>query len=228
MATSPTDAQTTTEEDVSMNSLIQKGFNSQSPKPKALGIGGSPRKNGNSDILLDRILKGAGENKIIVDKVQLREFQYQACIGCERCRKDRICTGLKDGMSLLYPRIFESQGLILVSPTHNYNVTAWMKAFIDRLYCFYNFDDNRPRGWSSRLADQGRKAVLAAVCEQADKDDMGFTLGAMRRPLEALGYEIIGELPVFGIFDRAKVKEKKDILIAASELGANMAKSFML
>lgn len=94
-------------------------------------------------------------------------------------------------MSLIYPGILESQGLILVSPTHNYNVTAWMKAIIDRLYCFYNFDDKRPRGWSSRLAGQGRKAVLAAICEQKNKDDMGFTLDAMRLPLEALGYEII-------------------------------------
>jgi multimeric flavodoxin WrbA len=223
-------SQTTNEEDVSMNSfdaLIQKGFNDQSPKPKALGIGGSPRKNGNSDVLLEHILKGVRENKIIGDKVQLREFQYQACIGCERCRKDKICTGLKDGMSLLYPRIFESQGLILVSPTHNYNVTAWMKAFIDRLYCFYNFDDNRPRGWSSQLADQGRKAVLAAVCEQVDKNDMGFTLEAMRLPLKALGYEIVGELPVFGIFDKAKVKEKKEVLISASNLGADLAKSLL-
>jgi hypothetical protein len=77
------------------------------------------------------------------------------------------------------------------------------------------------------LADQGRKAVLAAVCEQEDKNDMGFTLEAMRLPLKALGYEIIGELPVFGIFDRAKVKEKKDILITASKLGADLAKSLL-
>ena len=223
-------AQTATKEGVSINSfdaLIQKGFNHQSPKPKALGIGGSPRKNGNSDVLLEHILQGVRENKIIINKVQLRELQYQACIGCERCRKDKICTGLKDGMSLLYPRIFESQGLVLVSPTHNYNVTAWMKAFIDRLYCFYNFDDNRPRGWSSQLANQGRKAVVAAVGEQVDKYDMGFTLEAMRRPLEALGYEIIGELSVFGIFDKAKVKLKKEILIKATKLGADLAKSLL-
>jgi multimeric flavodoxin WrbA len=211
----------------SIDALIQKGFNDQSPKREVLGVGGSPRKNGNSDVLLEHILKGVRQNKISIDKVQLREFQYQACIGCERCRNDKICTGLKDGMSLLYSRIYESQGLILVSPTHHYNVTAWMKAFIDRLYCFYNFDDNRPRGWSSQLADQGRKAVLAAVCEQVDKDDMGFTLEAMRRPLEAMGYEIIGELPVFGIFDRAKVKEKKGILITAAKLGADLAKSLL-
>lgn len=207
------------------DTLIQTDLNDKSLQPKALGIGGSPRRNGNSDVLLEHILKGVRENKIIGEKFHLREFRYQSCIGCEKCRKDKICTGLKDGMSLLYPRIFESRGLILVSPTHNYNITAWMKSFIDRLYCFYNFDDNRPRGWSSQLADQGRKAVLAAVCEQEDKDDMGFTLEAMRLPIKALGYEIIGELPVFGIFDKGKVKEEAEILLTASKLGADLAKS---
>ena len=206
---------------------IKKGINGKPPKLRVLGIGGSPRKGGNSDILLKHMLKGITENKITADSFQLRDFQYQGCIGCERCRKDKICTGMKDGMSLIYPDILESQGLILVSPTHNYNVTAWMKAFIDRLYCFYNFDDNRPRGWSSRLAGQGRKAVLAAICEQENKDDMGFTLDAMRLPLEALGYEIIGELPVFSIFDRAKVKENNEILIKATKLGSDLAQSLL-
>lgn len=130
-------------------------------------------------------------------------------------------------MSLIYPDIIESKALVLVSPTHNYNVTAWMKAFIDRLYCFYNFDDNHPRGWSSRLANQGRKAVLAAICEQVDEDDMGVTLSAMRLPLEALGYEIIGELPVFKIFNKGKVKENKEILIQARKLGSDLLESIL-
>ena len=204
--------------------LVHQCVKVEPPKSKVLGIGGSPRKGGNSDILLKHILKGVSENKIIADNLQLRDFQYQGCIGCEKCRKDKICTGLKDGMSLIYPGILESQGLVLVSPTHNYNITAWMKAFIDRLYCFYNFDNNRPRGWSSRLAGQGRKAIIAAICEQENKDDMGFTLDAMRLPLKALGYEIIGELPVFSIFDKAKVKENNEILVKAIKLGSDLAK----
>ncbi|MBN2568601.1 MAG: flavodoxin family protein [Deltaproteobacteria bacterium] len=204
-------------------------MNAEPPKPKVLGVGGSPRKDGNSDILLKNILKGTNEGKISVCSysLQLRDYQYQGCIGCERCRKDKICTGLRDGMSLIYPDIIESKALVLVSPTHNYNVTAWMKAFIDRLYCFYNFDDNHPRGWSSRLANQGRKAVLAAICEQVDEDDMGVTLSAMRLPLEALGYEIIGELPVFKIFNKGKVKENKEILIQARKLGSDLLESIL-
>jgi multimeric flavodoxin WrbA len=206
---------------------IKKSINGKPPKSKVVGIGGSPRKGGNSDILLKHILKGVTENKITVDSHQLRNFQYQGCIGCEKCRKDRICTGLKDGMSLIYPDIVESQGLILVSPTHNYNVTSWVKAFIDRLYCFYEFDNNRPRGWSSSLAGQGRKAIIAAICEQKNKEDMGFTLEAMRLPLEALGYEVIGQLPVFNIFDRAKIKDNKEILIEATKLGSELAEALL-
>jgi hypothetical protein len=38
--------------------LIQKGINREPPKPKVLGIGGSPRKGGNSDVLLKQMLKG--------------------------------------------------------------------------------------------------------------------------------------------------------------------------
>ena len=205
------------------NDLMQKVDGSTPPKSKVLGIGGSPRKGGNSDIVLKNILKGVSDKEIITGRLHLKDFQFQGCIGCERCRKDKICTGLKDGMSLIYPDIIESRGLVLVSPTHNYNVTSWMKAFIDRLYCFYEFDDNRPRGWSSRLAGQQRKAVIAVICEQENKVDMGFTLDAMRLPLEALGYEIVGELPVFSIFDKAKVKENSEVLAKANELGFHLA-----
>ena len=194
---------------------------------KVLGIGASPRKNGNSDALLKQILDGAKKEGMSTETIQLREYQFQPCIGCERCRKDKICTGLHDGMQLLYPKIVESAGMVLISPTHNYNVTAWMKAFIDRLYCYYTYPDKRPGGWSSRLADQGRKAVVAAVCEQETKEDMGFTLEGMRLPIEALGYDVVGELAVFGIFDKGLVSKKEEILAKASTLGRSLAQSLL-
>ena len=56
---------------------------------------------------------------------------------------------------------------------------------------------------------------------------MGFTLEAMRLPLEALGYEVIGELPVFSIFDRAKVKDNFEILIEATKLGSELAEALL-
>ena len=104
-----------------------------------LCVGGSPRAGGNSDILVRHFLKGVQDLNITAEEVQLRDYQIQSCIGCEKCRKDKICTGIQDEMTLLYPKIIEARGLILVSPVHNYNIAALMKSFIDRLYCFYNF-----------------------------------------------------------------------------------------
>ena len=209
------------------NNLIQQSAKITPPQPQVLGIGGSPRKGGNSDVILQQILTGAANQQLPTENIHLRDVQYQGCIGCERCRKDKICTGLRDGMSFLYPTIIESQGLVLVSPTHNYNITAWMKAFIDRLYCFYNFTNDRPRNWSSRLAGQGRKAIIAAICEQENKEDMGFTMDAMRLPLEALGYEVVGELPVFKVFEKKKVKEHEEVMLQAEKMGAELGKALM-
>lgn len=194
------------------------------PGKKVFGVSGSPRKGGNSDVILNHISKGVRQHGIPAENARLFNYDYQPCIGCEKCRKNNVCKGLNDGMHLLYPNVIESQGIVLVCPTHNYNITAWMKAFIDRLYCLYIFDNNRPRGWSSCLNGQNRKAVIAAVCEQIDKNDMGFTLEAMRRPIEALGYEVVGELAVFGIFERGAVRHEDKTLAQARELGNQLAK----
>ena len=193
------------------------------PENIVVGFSGSPRKGGNSDILLKSIMSGVNQGGVPADYYNLTTIEFKGCIGCEKCRKTKICTGLLDGMSLIYPKLFSSKGLVLVSPTHNYNVTSWMKAFIDRLYCFYNFENDRPRSWSSQLANQNRKAIVAAICEQESIEDMGFTLEAMKKPLEALGYEIIGELTVFKIFDKAKVKQDDQAMNEAYQLGQKLA-----
>ncbi len=201
-----------------------EGMNRNTTQNTVLGISGSPRKGGNSDILLHYILKGAEAAMMETKPVYLRDIDFSSCTGCERCRKDKICTGLQDGLTPLYPSIQQSDALVLVSPTHNYNITALMKAFIDRLYCFYDFGDARPRPWSSRLAGQGRRAVIAAIAEQEHKEDMGFALEALRLPLEALGYEIVDEVTVFSIFDAGGVKNHPDLLDRAMEAGRRLGR----
>ena len=185
-----------------------------------LGVSGSPRRGGNSDLILDNILKGTGgKTKVLY----LSDMDFSSCVGCERCRKDKTCTRFEDDFTPFYEVIKESRGLVLVSPVHNYNITSWMKAFIDRLYCFYDFDDERPRGWSSRLAGQGRFAALAIVAEQMEEKDLGVAMDALRGPIKAFGYEITGELPVLGKFEAGIVAEDPDIMEQAAELGKKLA-----
>lgn len=194
---------------------------------KVLGFSGSPRKNGNSDILLQTVLSGVREYELPAAQLNLTDIHFSGCLGCEQCRKTKVCTGLLDGMTPLYPEIYSSKGLILVSPTHNYNITSWMKAFIDRLYCFYNFENDRPRSWSSQMHNQQRKAVIVAICEQESDEDMGFTIDAMKKPLTALGYDIVGELAVMKIFDKARVKQDEEAINQAENLGKMLAEALL-
>ncbi|MGE4298428.1 MAG: flavodoxin family protein [Desulfovibrionaceae bacterium] len=188
-----------------------------------IGIEGSPRKGGNSHKLLRAVLSGARREGKAAQEVHLRDYRYDPCVGCEACRKDKACTRFHDGMTLLYPALEEARGLVLVSPVHNYNITAWMKAFIDRLYCYYDFEDTRPRAWSSRLAGQGRKAVIGVVAEQTRRADMGIALDALRLPLVALGYDIVAELPVLGLFDKGIVARHVEIMDRAMQAGLALA-----
>jgi len=128
-------------------------------------------------------------------------------------------------MQLIYPKIREASGMVLISPIYSYNMTALMKSFIDRLYCFYCFSDERPGYWSSQLADQDRKAIITVIGEQASREEggMDLTLETMRRSIEALGYEVIDELPVLGIFQKGKVKEYPQVLEQVEALGRRLA-----
>ena len=187
---------------------------------RILGISGSPRRGGNSDLILGSILKGTGADSEVL---YLSDIDFSSCVGCERCRKDKTCTRFEDGLTPWYESISQAEGMVLVSPVYNYNITSWMKAFIDRLYCFYDFDNERPRGWSSRLAGQGRAAALAIVAEQISEEDLGLTMDALRMPIEAFGYQIAGELSVMGKFEAGIVGQDPEVMQKCADLGKKLA-----
>ncbi|MCF7945330.1 MAG: flavodoxin family protein [Spirochaetia bacterium] len=174
---------------------------------KILGISGSPRKAGNTGSIISSMLKGAEQAGAETEYIQLYSHHIQGCIGCEKCRRDKTCTQFLDGMHLLYPKIEAAEGIILGSPTYNYNVTPWMKAFIDRLYPFFNFSKERPGPYSSRLAEKGKRALVFGVCEQIDPKEMGYTIVSMRDSIEALGYTIHDEMAFTAHFFANSIKK---------------------
>ncbi len=101
-------------------------------------------------------------------EIQLRDYHYLPCIGCEKCQNSTLCSGLNDGMQLIYPKLLEARGLVLVSPTHNLNVTAWMKAFIDRLYCLYQFPKTALGSIPAALPVKGEKWYSLPLANSQD------------------------------------------------------------
>jgi multimeric flavodoxin WrbA len=98
---------------------------------KVLGILGSPRKGGNTELLLEEALKGAEAEGAEVERLRLTDYNIIPCKECLACYKDGNCIILDD-MAKIYPKLLEADIILLASPIFFYGVTAWAKALIDR------------------------------------------------------------------------------------------------
>jgi len=104
---------------------------------KCLGIGCSPRKNGNTDILLQHTIKGAEEAGGDCELIYLRDYNFRPCIGCNSCAKTGECV-IKDDMQLIYPKLLETDRIILAAPIFSMGINALAKGFIDRFQRFWS------------------------------------------------------------------------------------------
>jgi len=179
---------------------------------KAVLINGSPRKHGNTSFVGSSISKLLTAGGWKVEEIELHNLDFSGCIGCERCRRDNRCSGIEDDLTPYYSMLEDSALWILGSPVHNYNITSWMKAFIDRLYCYYIFQPTVPRQYSSVLQNRGKKAVVYAVAEQTNEKDFGFAVEAMQLPLEALGIDVVGSYRFPGYFEKNSISNDPETI----------------
>ena len=98
---------------------------------KVLGLYGSPRRGGNTELLLDEALKGAAAQGARAERIRLCDFRITPCEECLSCFNDGACV-IADDMQGIYPRLLEADIVILASPIFFYGITAWAKALVDR------------------------------------------------------------------------------------------------
>lgn len=94
---------------------------------KVLILSGSPRKNGNSDLLCDEFARGAAEAGHEVEKVRVAEKNIGFCRGCYACKDTGVCV-IKDDMAELLQKMIDADVLVLAS----HSIDAQLKAVIDR------------------------------------------------------------------------------------------------
>lgn len=91
-----------------------------------LGVVGSPRRKGNTHILVSRILEGAKKEGAATEIIFLNDLTIRECDGCHVCWKGRKCSK-KDDMNNIYPKIIQSDVIIFGTPVYWYGPTALMK-----------------------------------------------------------------------------------------------------
>ena len=100
-------------------------------QPLIAAMLGSPRRNGNTQMLLEAAARGAEEEGAVVEWVRPNEMQFVACQHCGGCSATGICV-VKDDMQAVYDLIQRMDAMLLASPIYFGSVTAQVKALIDR------------------------------------------------------------------------------------------------
>jgi multimeric flavodoxin WrbA len=98
---------------------------------KATGICGSPRKNGNTEMITRHILKAAEEEGIETGLITLAGLDIRPCTACMACDKEETCP-IKDDLLPVYEKMKASDAIILTTPVYYGSATANIKALMDR------------------------------------------------------------------------------------------------
>ena len=98
---------------------------------KVLGIAGSPRRDGNTDLLLAEVMRGATSKGAEVKTIILNGLNIAPCQHCDACLETGKCR-IQDNMQMVYQELEQADRIVLASPIQFMGVTAQMKAMIDR------------------------------------------------------------------------------------------------
>lgn len=115
-----------------------------------LALQASPRKKGNTNRVLDEMIKGAEDNGHEVRKYYLQELDISPCSGCEICAKGKDCRYNDDGTEII-DQLAEGASLILASPIYFGQMTAQAKTIVDRFYSIFNNPDKKLTGKAAMI-----------------------------------------------------------------------------
>jgi multimeric flavodoxin WrbA len=132
---------------------------------KVLGILGSPRIGGNSDILLDQALAGAKDAGAEVEKIILCQKKISGCLDCGKCNVTGICV-VKDDMPEIHTKILEAGAVIHSVPVYFWTMTAQMKAYLDRWCAFFDAEWKWHKEYEPKM--KGKKIGLITICGDAN------------------------------------------------------------
>ncbi len=172
-------------------------------------LSGSPRKGGNTDLLVEAFKQGIGARHE-VEIFRVSDLNIHPCLGCNVCFKEvhHTCCQ-KDDMTELYQKLSQTDLLVIASPVYFYGISAQLKTVIDRLH--------NPIRDSFQISQMALIAVGAATLPEL----FDAILAEYRLCLNFFKLEDRGTLLVRGVKEKGEVAVT-EYINQAKELGASI------
>ena len=191
---------------------------------KVIAFAASPRKNGNTEILLDVIAKGLQEESIHVEKIRTHELGISPCTGCGKCDTLGRCV-IQDSFQGLFDSLVECDGVVFAAPLYFMNVPANGKALIDRCQSFWAA---RYRLKLDLFGGRKRPGMLVSCSGMGFGPGKAFVFRGIEDTMtyffEALGMEKMESLLFSQVDSRGAILNNSSALEKARNAGKLMAK----
>lgn len=174
-------------------------------------INGSTRVNGNTDIIIDKIIEGARSVDLVPSLIVLRDKQVSNCIGCFQCLEEYKCS-INDDMNEIRNSIDKSELLIFASPLYWCGVTGLMKTFLDRLFCYYHPQNQK--------IIAGKKAIIVTPMNQMNiENESKILVEFYNRLFNCIGITVLDMLFFGDLMEKGAVINKPEYLEKAYSIG---------
>lgn len=185
-----------------------------------LGIYGSPRKAGNTDLMLDAFMEGATVAGAQTERIYVRNLQIEGCLACGACDKSGACVQ-KDEMARVYPLLEAAQRIVVASPIYFYGVTGQLKLLIDRSQAVYMKRELTVKQGGNAAAGESRKGFLLSAGATRGKRLFECAVLTAQYFFDALNVEYAGDLCFREIEERDAIRRHSTALDECRAAGSN-------
>lgn len=186
--------------------------------PPVIALMGSPRRGGNTDLLLDAVLEGVRSGGAKAEKILVGELKVSPCLEITQCMKDGQCP-IRDDMPGLIEKLGRARAVILASPIFFYGPSAQLKAVIDRCQAVWA----RKYVLGMPIGAGGRGYLVSAAASGGKKLFDGLLLTA-RYFFDVFDMPLAGRVLVSGVDEKSAVLKRPEVLAEARLLGETLAR----
>jgi multimeric flavodoxin WrbA len=181
---------------------------------KVLILLGSPRKNGNSAALAERIAAGAESAGAHVESLFINGMNIKPCQACWKCQSpDSKGCVIKDDMQQVFPKLVEADAWVIATPVHWFNMSTQTKLWMDRCFSLV------------RYGEKAFKKKIGIAITYGDTDP--FSSGAVNAlrcfqdSFKYVGATITGIVHASAT-NAGDVRQNTEVLAAAEDLGKKL------
>ena len=193
---------------------------------KILAISTSPRTGGNTDLLVDEIVRSAREEPgAEVEKVSLKSLSIHPCIECDLCQHTGECA-VNDDMVHMYAKLLDADRIVFATPVFFLGPAAQAKMFIDRCQALWARKYRKGERLLSRTFPDRRLGYLVSTGGTRGKRVFECVQRSIRNLYETIEVMYDGDLLYRQIDEKGAILNHPTAMKDAYELGKKISKRF--